>query len=222
MTAKNVLILTGSPRKNGNSTIMAGEFHRGAQDSGASVEIINAHEIDINFCSGCLRCNLLKRCALKDNAWNDLAKKILAADILVLATPVYFHHVSAPLKKILDRFRSFLHVQLTETGLTYTPWQKWQKEWVLLLALGSSSTTDANPIVDLFKFMTTTLGPENRLHTTIGSRLAASGQLSMNQPHLSDLYGKLQLPPHFADDDFRKNRRILQSCYYLARELTKN
>ena len=56
---KKVLVIAGSPRKNGNSDLLAQQFAQGAQDSGNEVEIVYLRELKINYCQGCLVC--LKR-----------------------------------------------------------------------------------------------------------------------------------------------------------------
>jgi multimeric flavodoxin WrbA len=135
------------------STFLLQHFLEGAKNAGAETKEIAAHEVNLEYCTGCLRCNLIKRCTIRGDEWNEMSKKILDADVLVFATPVYFHHVPAQLKKIIDRFRSFVHVQITETGLIHTPHTEWKKDFVLLLTLGSSSDSDAQPVIDLFRFM---------------------------------------------------------------------
>jgi len=190
----NVLAFNGSPRRNGNTSILLSELLRGAESSGAQVEEIIADQINLNFCTGCLRCNMLKRCAVQNDAWEIISQKILAADALVFGSPVYFHHVSAQLKKIIDRFRSFIHVQITEEGLKHTPWHSWEKKFVLLLCLGSSVNSDAQPVIDLFKFFTKELGEDNQLTTLVGTRLAITKQVQMSQDELNFLYPKLGLP----------------------------
>jgi len=149
----NILAFNGSPRRKGNTALLMEELLRGASESGATTEEIIAENIKLDFCKGCLRCNLIKRCAIKSDAWNTLCSKILSADVLIFASPIYFHHLTASLKKILDRFRSFLNVQITEHGLKHTPWHEWKKQFVLLLCLGSSDDADAKPVIDLFKFI---------------------------------------------------------------------
>lgn len=217
----HVLAFSGSPRRKGNSSLLLDEMLRGAKEAGAQVEENVAEELNIKYCKGCLRCNLLKRCAIRDDDWPDLSQKVLDTDVLIIASPIYFHHLTAPLKKILDRFRSFLHVQITETGLKYNPWHEWKKDFVLILTLGSSSDTDAQPVIDLFKFITTTLGPKNRLHTIVGTRLAIADQVKMTEEELSTLYPKLKLPVNLAGQDYQRNQVLLKKCYELGRELAE-
>lgn len=99
---KNVLIISSSPRKNSNSGALAAEFARGATEAGNSVETINLRGADIAFCRGCLACQKTQKCVIKDDAC-AIAEKMLAADVLVFATPVYYYSVSGQLKTMLDR-----------------------------------------------------------------------------------------------------------------------
>ena len=214
-----ILTFNGSPRSNGNTSALLQEFVRGASESGANVETIIAQDVNLKYCTGCLKCNFIKQCAIQNDDWQELSQKILNADVLVFASPVYFHHVTAPLKKILDRFRSFMHVQLTEHGLKHTPWHQWRKHFVLLLCLGSSLDDDAQPIIDLFKFMNEVLGTENQLTSIIGTRLAVVNQARMSKEELSILYSKLKLPAYLVDEDFQRNQQLLKQCYELGKKL---
>jgi len=215
----NIIAFNGSPRRRGNTSRLLHELLRGAQDAGARTEEIVAEELNLKYCKGCLRCNRLQRCSIPDDDWPALSQKISAADVVVFASPVYFHHLTASLKKVLDRFRSFIHVQITETGLKHTPWQQWQKQFVLLLSLGSSVDDDARPIIELFNFLTSVLGPDNRLTTIVGARLAVVNQVLMTRDQLRSLYPKLQLPVALADVDYERNKMLVQRCYHLGREL---
>ena len=215
----NILAFNGSPRRSGNTTLLLQEFLKGAREYGARCEAVIAHETNLNYCKGCLRCNVLKRCSLKGDDWLDLSEKILSADVLVFASPVYFHHLTAPLKKVVDRFRSFINVQITPRGLKHTPWVTWKKQFVLLLPLGSPDGADTQPIIDLFTFLTTILGPDNTLHTLIGKRLAVINQVGMSREQLRTLYDRLQLPVELAEEDYHCNQALLKKCYELGHHL---
>ncbi len=100
---KKVLILSGSPRKGGNSDILCDEFARGALDANNHVEKIFVAEKKIAPCSGCYFCkNHGGRCALNDEM-GDILQKIIDCDVLVLSSPVYFYSISAQLKAVIDR-----------------------------------------------------------------------------------------------------------------------
>ncbi len=99
---KKVLILSGSPRKNGNSDLLCNEFMRGAVDSGNQVEKIRVAEKKIGFCLGCYACNDSGKCAIEDDM-AEVLQKIIDADVIVLASPVYFYSIDAQLKAVIDR-----------------------------------------------------------------------------------------------------------------------
>ena len=100
--SKKVLILSSSPRKGGNSEALASIFAKGAQEAGNQVETVYLRENQYGFCKGCLACQKLGHCVIKDDAV-EIAAKMHDADVLVFATPVYYYSVSGQLKTMLDR-----------------------------------------------------------------------------------------------------------------------
>ena len=99
---KKVLILSGSPRKNGNSDILCDEFARGAAEAGNHVEKIRVADKNIGFCRACYACRGTGVCAIKDDM-AEVLQKMIDADVLVLASPVYFYSIDAQLKALIDR-----------------------------------------------------------------------------------------------------------------------
>ena len=100
---KKVLILSGSPRKGGNSDILCDEFAKGAKKAGHQVEKIQVAEKKIAPCTGCYFCrNNGGRCALNDDM-AEILQKIIDCDVLVLSSPVYFYSICAQLKAVIDR-----------------------------------------------------------------------------------------------------------------------
>lgn len=100
--SKNVLVLSGSPRKNGNSDILCDEFIRGAEDAGHSCEKIFLRDYKINFCTGCGVCNGTHKCVQKDDM-AELLNKMVETDVIVMATPVYFYSMDGQMKTFIDR-----------------------------------------------------------------------------------------------------------------------
>lgn len=101
--SKKVLILSGSPRKNGNSELLCDEFARGATEAGHEVEKIRVTEKGIHPCIACYHCrDNGGACVFKDDM-ADLLQKMIDADVLVLASPVYFYSIDAQLKAVIDR-----------------------------------------------------------------------------------------------------------------------
>ena len=100
---KKVLILSGSPRKGGNSDILCDEFARGAMEAGNEVEKIRVAEKKISPCLGCYFCrDHGGRCVFNDDM-ADILQKIIDCDVLVLSSPVYFYSICAQLKTVIDR-----------------------------------------------------------------------------------------------------------------------
>ena len=100
---KKILILSGSPRKGGNSDVLCDRFAQGAIDAGHEVEKIRVAEKNIHPCLGCYYCKDHDgECVYKDGM-ADILQKIIDCDVLVLSSPVYFYSVCAQLKIVIDR-----------------------------------------------------------------------------------------------------------------------
>jgi len=82
---KNILILSTSPRKNGNSEMLAREFARGAEEAGHNVELLSLHDKTIGFCKGCLACQKTQRCVIHDDA-DAIVRKMKDAEVIAFAT----------------------------------------------------------------------------------------------------------------------------------------
>lgn len=100
--AKKVLILSGSPRKGGNSDLLCDEFMCGAQEAGNAVEKIRVQEKKIACCLACYACRNTGVCAIQDDM-AEVMQKMIDCDVLVLASPVYFYSIDAQLKAVIDR-----------------------------------------------------------------------------------------------------------------------
>lgn len=100
--SKKLLILSGSPRKGGNSDLLCDEFAKGAEKAGHSVEKLRIAEMNISYCRACYACKANDKCIIQDDM-SKILEKMIEADVLVLASPVYFYSVSAQLKALIDR-----------------------------------------------------------------------------------------------------------------------
>lgn len=99
---KKVLILSGSPRKSGNSDLLCDEFMRGALEAGHEVEKIRVQEKKVASCIACYACRDNGVCAIKDDM-AEIVQKMIDCDVMVLASPVYFYSIDAQLKAVIDR-----------------------------------------------------------------------------------------------------------------------
>lgn len=102
--AKSIIALIASPRKNGNSTLLAQKIAEGAKAAGARVEMFNLHKMNIKPCTACDKCHAADDtfCIIRDDM-QKLYAKILAVDGIIFASPIYFFTVSAQLKLFMDR-----------------------------------------------------------------------------------------------------------------------
>ena len=99
---KKVLIISSSPRKGGNSDLLCDRFQAGAESAGHSVEKIFLKNYNIGYCRGCGVCNTTHKCVQADDM-AALLEKFVSADVIVLATPVYFYSMDGQLKTFIDR-----------------------------------------------------------------------------------------------------------------------
>ena len=101
-----IVILEGSPNKNGSSNMLAKAFMQGAAEAGHAVEVLDAAHADIHPCTGCIHCGYEGPCVQKDDV-EKFRAAILAADMMVFVTPLYYYGMSAQLKTLIDRFCAF-------------------------------------------------------------------------------------------------------------------
>ncbi len=99
---KNVLIISSSPRKDGNSDVLCNEFMKGALETGNTVKKIRLSEKNISYCTGCGICSETYKCVIDDDM-AELLELMLKADVIVLSTPVYFYSMNGQLKTFIDR-----------------------------------------------------------------------------------------------------------------------
>lgn len=102
---KRIIVISTSLRAHSNSDALANEFIRGAQDAGHTVEKISLVDKNIQFCKGCLACQKLGKCVIKDDV-NDIMAKVLNADVVVWATPIYYYEMSGQMKTLIDRMNA--------------------------------------------------------------------------------------------------------------------
>ncbi|MDE7405973.1 MAG: flavodoxin family protein [Clostridiales bacterium] len=99
---KKVLVVTSSPRKDGNSELLAKAFADGALSVGNEVKILSVRELNLKYCIGCMYCQSHDACVLNDDM-NGLYEDLQNADVIAFATPVYFYSVCGQLKTFIDR-----------------------------------------------------------------------------------------------------------------------
>ena len=103
--SKRVLVISTSLRKNSNSEALADAFIAGAREAGNEVEKISLAEKKIEFCRGCLACQKIGHCVIKDDAIS-IVEKMHDAEVIAFASPIYYYEMSGQMKTMLDRANS--------------------------------------------------------------------------------------------------------------------
>lgn len=151
-----IMILTGSPRRNGNSSALADSFAKGAAEAGHSVLRFDAAFKNVHPCVACDRCGMNGDCVFDDD-FNFVRDNIVDADLVAFASPMYYFGLSAQLKTVIDRFYAI-------NGKIHTP-----KKAVLLMTYANTRPSQAVPIESHYDVLLDYLG------WTDAGRVIASG-----------------------------------------------
>ena len=135
---KTILVLGGSPRRRGNTDRLADEFIRGAQKAGHRVEKIALRDCEVHGCLGCGACRRNGGTCVQKDDMQGIYEKWLAADAVVLASPVYFYTWTSQMKAALDR--------------TFAIEQKVKDTAFYLISAGAAPSEDyMKPMLDDFR-----------------------------------------------------------------------
>lgn len=106
----NILVLNGSPRAQGDTARMVAAFRDAARSTGHTVDVVSVCRMNIHGCLACEYCHGKGRgtCVQKDDM-QEIYEKLLNTDMLVLASPIYYHNISGQLKCVIDRFYAALY-----------------------------------------------------------------------------------------------------------------
>ena len=105
---KKIVVITGSPRKNGNSFAMTDAFIQAAQAKGHTVTRFDAAFLKIDGCRACETCFKTRKACSFDDDFNTIAPAILEADAVVFTMPVYWYSIPAQIKGVIDRIYSLV------------------------------------------------------------------------------------------------------------------
>ena len=144
-----IVVLTGSPHQNGTTSVLAERFIAGAHDAGHSIFRFDAAFQEIHPCSGCDACGMNGPCIYKDDIENTLIMRLVDADLIALISPVYYFHISAQLKTVIDRFYS-------RTGRISG------KQSVLLAAAGSNTKLTMRSLQKFYETLSGYMHWQNR------------------------------------------------------------
>ncbi len=161
--SKKVLILSGSPRKGGNSDVLCDEFAKGAIEAGNEVEKICVSDKKIGYCKGCYACKNDGVCAIKDDM-AEILQKMIDADVLVLASPVYFYSIDAQLKAVIDR--------------TVARWLEVKnKELYYIITMADEAVSSANTSLACFRGYAACVSGAREMGVIIGSGVYEKGEI---------------------------------------------
>lgn len=99
-----VLVITGSPHKNGTTARLAEQFIKGAEEAGHNIVRFDSAQNQVHPCIACERChNTNKGCVFKDGM-EELNPQLLSADVIAFVSPIYYYTINAQIKAVIDRF----------------------------------------------------------------------------------------------------------------------
>ena len=102
---KKVVVISTSLRPGSNSNALAEQFAEGAKAAGNEVEFISLRGKEIKFCIGCMSCQKTGACVFKDDV-PAIMDKVLDADVVCWATPIYYYEMSGQMKTLIDRMNA--------------------------------------------------------------------------------------------------------------------
>ena len=143
-----ILVITGSPRRKGNSAILADNFIKGAEEAGHTVFRFDAAFKKVHPCTGCNHCGMDGPCVFNDD-FNEVRSNIIDADAVVFASPMYYFGLSAQIKTVIDRFYAIngqIHVS---------------KKTALLMTYADTVAKEAQPIISHYETLINYLGWED-------------------------------------------------------------
>ena len=150
-----ILVITGSPRKNGNSNFLVDNFIKGAQEKGHKIVRFDSAFKKVHPCIACNKCGMNGDCVFNDD-FNFVRDNIVDADMVLFATPMYYFGISAQIKTVIDRFYAI-------NGKIHVP-----KKTALIMTYADTAEKEAQPIKNHFDVLINYLG-----WTSVGEIIAS-------------------------------------------------
>ena len=172
--AKKVLILSGSPRRGGNSDLLCDSFMRGALEAGHTAEKIFISDMKINFCKACGVCYMNAKPCVYNDDMAEINEKMIAADVIVMATPVYFYAMSGQLKTLIDR---------TITRFTAMP----DKDMYFIIAAHDTRPESAERVMEAFRGYMACLKGSTEKRVIFGGGVFNAGEIA-DKPVMQEAY----------------------------------
>lgn len=141
-----IVLLTGSPRRSGNTNHLADQFTRGAQEAGHEVFRFDAAANNVKPCLGCNHCGMEGPCVHKDDFSLVLRPALEKADMVVFCSPMYYFGFSAQIKTVIDRFYAL-------NGTLHSP-----RKAAFLMAYANMSAKDAEAMTSHYRTIVDYMG----------------------------------------------------------------
>lgn len=168
--SKKIVILSSTPRRGGNSELLCEQISAGAKDAGHQVNKIFIRDYKINYCTGCGVCfNGGKSCPQQDDM-AEILDRMVAADVIVMATPVYFYTMSGQMKTLIDR-----------TCARYREIRK--KEFYFVVAAADSNLKAMERTIESFRGFTSCLDEAVEKGVLYGTGAWAKGEIKKSDTY---------------------------------------
>ena len=105
----NVLGISGSMRKNGNTALLVNAILERVREAGIETEYLTLADMEIRPCTGCEACREAKWCVTEDDDWGYVAQKMIDCEVLVIGAPTYYYDINGQTKNLIDRTYSLFH-----------------------------------------------------------------------------------------------------------------
>ncbi|MDH4163811.1 MAG: flavodoxin family protein [Nitrospirota bacterium] len=206
----------GSPRKGGNSDLLSDRVIAGAESKGMQGEKIYVYDTKLMPCTGCFGCDETGKCVLTD--WSFLEEKVQGADGIIFSTAIYSRLMTGPMKCLMDRFRPFMKVTITNKGPIFMSRLKSKKHFIVITTNSAPHEAEAKPAIDIYsEFINKlTAGNGGMVGVLNGCGLKAKGQVGMDPAALSKLAEKMKLPQEAATHMLGTNAMYLETAYQLG------
>ena len=172
-----ILVITGSPRRKGNSAILADNFIKGAEEAGHTVFRFDAAFKKVHPCTGCNHCGMDGPCVFNDD-FNEVRSNIIDADAVVFASPMYYFGLSAQIKTVIDRFYAI-------NGKIHA-----SKKAALIMTYADTAASEAQPIISHYKTLLNYLGWQDCGQIIAGGLWPAGAANGTKYPKQAYMLGK--------------------------------
>lgn len=171
---KKILVISASPRKEGNSDLLSDQFISGATKAGHQIEKMSLCDRKINYCAACDACQKNGGVCVQNDDMAEILNKMIGADVLVMATPVYFYSMNGQIKTLIDR-----------TYARYTAVSNKEMYFIMTAAVGNKELLERT--LESFRGFTACLSGAREMGVIYGTGAWNKGDITKS-PAMSQAY----------------------------------